>query len=197
MAMLIRFWGRLAVSATEHTEGSPRSMPTSDWRQDIVDGLKANNICTIAHVSDRVLAPIVRLVEADPFFRVITLTREEEGVGILTGAYLGGRRGALLLQSSGFGNVLNALGSLAIPYQVPFVLLLSPRGGFAEHNVVQLALGKAVPSISEALGIQMFEMSTPEDVPVVIDKGTKLAYVTRRPVILSISTRLSGGAANR
>jgi sulfopyruvate decarboxylase alpha subunit len=172
-------------------------MDTPDWRNALIAALKAHEIRLIAHVSDRVLAPIVRLVEDDPYFKVVTLTREEEGIGVLTGGYLGGMRGALFLQSSGFGNVINGLGSLAIPYQIPFVMLLSPRGSFNEHNVVQLALGKAVPEIVDALGLQLFEMVTPDDVPFVVDRGTRHAFITRRPVVLSISTRLSGGAANR
>lgn len=117
-------------------------MPIS-WREDILTAFKQHEIRLIVHVSDSILAPILRLIEADPYFQVVTLTREEEGIGILTGAYLGGVRGALLLQSSGFGNTLNALGSLALPYQIPFVILLSPRGYFMEHNIVQLAIGRA------------------------------------------------------
>jgi sulfopyruvate decarboxylase alpha subunit len=178
-------------------ERSPDSMTQTQWHLDVVAAFKANDIRLIAHVADRVLAPIIRLLDADPFFRLVTLTREEEGVGLLTGAYLGGTRGALLLQSSGFGNTLNALGSLAIPYQVPFVMLLSPRGGFHEHNLVQLALGKAVPGIVDELGLQLFEMNDPQEVTYMLDRGTKHAYITRRPVLMSISTRLSGGAAQR
>jgi sulfopyruvate decarboxylase alpha subunit len=163
------------------------------WQDDIVSGFKASDIKLIVHVADSVLAPIISRLQADPYFRVVTLTREEEGIGILTGAYLGGTRGALLLQSSGFGNVLNALGSLALPYQIPFLILLSPRGGFREHNVVQLAWGKAVPDTIDALGMQLWEMSTPDDAAYMITSGARHAAVTRRPVVLSISTRLSGG----
>jgi sulfopyruvate decarboxylase alpha subunit len=169
------------------------SVTTSDWRGDIVAGLKANDVRLIAHVSDSVLAPIVRLIEADDFFSVVTLTREEEGVGLLTGAYLGGMRGALLLQSSGLGNTINAFGSLALPYQIPFVVLLSQRGGFYEHNVVQLAGGKATPRILDALGIQVFEMLEPADAGFMTERGARHAFVTRRPVALTITTRLSGG----
>lgn len=168
-------------------------MDSHTWRDDIIDALKANNIALIVHVADSVLAPIIVKLEADPFFQVVTLSREEEGIGLLTGAYMGGKRGALLLQSSGFGNTLNALGSLALPYQIPFVMLLSPRGSFMEHNVVQLAWGKAVPKTVDALEMQIFELTSPDEVPFKMDKGIKHAFVTRRPVVLSISTQLSGG----
>lgn len=167
------------------------------WQHDIVEGLRANDVRFIAHVSDSVLAPIVRLLEADPAFTVVTLTREEEGVGLLTGAYLGGRRGALLMQSSGFGNTINAFGSLALPYQIPFVVLLSQRGGFFEHNVVQLAGGKAVPDILDALGMQVFDLTDPAEVGFMVERGARHAFVTRRPVTLTITTRLSGGKRGR
>jgi sulfopyruvate decarboxylase alpha subunit len=170
---------------------------TSHWHEDVIDALRANEIRLIAHVADTVLAPIIRRLDDDPFFRVVTLSREEEGIGLLAGAYLGGTRGALLLQSSGLGNTINALGSLAIPYQIPFVLLLSERGSFYEHNVVQLAGGKAAPVILDALGIQVFRMTDADKVALYADRGTRHAFVTRRPVAITISTELSGGKSGR
>jgi sulfopyruvate decarboxylase alpha subunit len=144
-------------------------------------------------VADSVLAPIIRRMEHDPFFRVVTLTREEEGIGVVTGAYLGGTRSALLMQSSGFGNTINALGSLALPYQIPFVMLLSERGSFMEHNVVQIAGGVAVPKILDALGVQAFDLRRADEVAFMAEKGTRHAFVARRPVMLTITTQLSGG----
>lgn len=165
----------------------------SNWRDAIVEALRANDIRLICHVADSVLAPIIRDLESDTEFTVITLTREEEGVGTLCGAYLGGRRGALLLQGSGFGNILNALGSLAIPYQIPFPIILSARGGFLEHNVVQVAWGKAVPEAVEALGMQYFPMTDEADVPFIARQGIHHAFVSRRPTVIGIETQLSGG----
>ena len=169
-------------------------MSSVQWHQDVLDGLRANDVRLIVQVADRVLAPIIRLMEADSHFQVVTLTREEEGIGILTGAYLGGKRGALLLQSSGLGNTFNALGSLAIPYQIPFPMLISQRGSFGEHNLVQLAMGRGAPRMLDALGIQVFDITTPDDVRYVVENGTKHALVSRRPVALTIATQLSGGA---
>lgn len=170
-------------------------MNAVSWRNEILQGFEHNGIDLICHVADRVLAPIIELAEANPAFETLTLTREEEGIGILTGAYLGGRRGALLLQSSGFGNVLNALGSLAIPYQIPFPILMSQRGAYLEHNVVQVAWGKAVPDTVDALGMQLFELSRPDEVSFITQNATHHAFVSRRPVVLSITTQLSGGKA--
>ncbi|HUG14558.1 MAG TPA: hypothetical protein VMM78_06005 [Thermomicrobiales bacterium] len=167
------------------------------WHTDIIEAFRANEIRLIAHVADSVLAPIIRRMEQDSFFRVVTLTREEEGVGLVTGAYLAGTRGALLLQSSGFGNTINALGSLALPYQIPFVMLLSERGSFMEHNVVQIAGGAAVPKVLDALGIQEFPLRRADEVSFVALQGARHAFVARRPVALTITTQLSGGKSGR
>jgi len=168
---------------------------SGDWREAIIAGLKQNDIRLVCHVADTVLAPIIRALEADEDFHVVTLTREEEGVGLLTGAYLGGTRGALLLQASGFGNILNALGSLAIPYQIPFPIIMSARGGFLEHNVVQVAWGKSAPATAELLGLQTFAMTHAADVPFIATHAMRHAFVSRRPTVLVIETQLSGGKA--
>lgn len=168
-------------------------MSTTGWQTQVVEALKANDVRLIAHVADSVLAPVIRLLEADPFFRVVGLTREEEGIGLVTGSYLGGTRAALLLQASGLGNTINALGSLAIPYQIPMPILLSPRGGLLEHNIVQIAGGAAAPAVLAALGIPVFDLTDPASVPFVAHEGIRHAWVARRPVVLSISTQLSGG----
>ncbi len=171
------------------------STASENWRNSIVAALKENDIQIVCHVADTVLAPIIRTLEFDPGMRVVTLTREEEGVGLLTGAYLGGTRGALLLQSSGFGNILNSLGSLAMPYQIPFPIIMSARGGFLEHNVVQVAWGKSAPSSAELLGMQNFSMTHEADVPFIATQAIRHAYISRRPVLLTIETQLSGGKA--
>ena len=168
-------------------------MTDIQWHLDIIDAFKSNHIRLIAHVADTVLAPIIAAMEDDPFFRVVTLSREEEGVGLLTGAYLGGIRGALLLQASGLGNTINAFGSLAIPYQIPFVVLLSQRGSYFEHNIVQIAGGKASADILRALDLQVFDLVRPDEVAFVAERGMRHAFVARKPVALTITTQLSGG----
>lgn len=168
-------------------------MTVTRWHQEIVAAFKANNVRMIAHVADTVLAPIISAMEADPYFRVVTLSREEEGIGLLTGAYLGGIRGALLLQASGLGNTINAFGSLALPYQIPFVILISQRGSLFEHNIVQIPGGKATTSILRALDIQVFDLVRPDEVELIAERGVRHAFVSRQPVALTITTQLSGG----
>ena len=85
------------------------------WEQIVLRVLKMNEIKLITYVPDKVLASLIKLLHADDYFTVICPAREEEAVGIVTGAYLGGQRGIVLMQTSGFATLPNALASLAVP----------------------------------------------------------------------------------
>ena len=163
------------------------------WFDVVHARLRANEVRLIAHVPDQVLAPLVRALEADPFFEVVPLTREEEAVGILSGGYLGGARGALLLQSSGLGNSLNALGGLPLAYRIPFLMVVSPRGRLAEFNPSQVPLGHAAPKLLDALGIEAVELARLEDVGPLVDQAARSCFSSGQVVALVVSTLLSGG----
>jgi sulfopyruvate decarboxylase TPP-binding subunit len=115
-----------------------------EWPRKIVSLLKVNDICSISFIPDSVIGQILTEAEKDPFFHFTTLAREEEGIGIIAGEYLGGRYGILMMQSAGLGNCVNALASLAIPYQIPFLMLISQRGELGEFNPCHVVFGKAL-----------------------------------------------------
>jgi len=163
------------------------------WQQIAAERLKANDVRLIAHVPDQVLAPLVRELDVDPHFEVVPLTREEEGIGILTGGYLGGMRGALLMQSSGLGNSLNALGGLAVAYRVPFLLFLSPRGRLAEFNPSQVPMGRATPRLLEAMNVENVQLERLDEVATLVDQAARSCFSSGQVVALTISTLLSGG----
>ncbi|HVB11322.1 MAG TPA: decarboxylase [Bacillota bacterium] len=167
------------------------------WADEVTAAFREQDIRLIAYVADRVLAPVIERMAADPYFRLVCLTREEEGVGVLAGGYLGGMRGALLLQSSGFGNTLNGFGSLVLPYQIPFVMLMSVRGGPGEFNVCQVPLGQALPRILDDLGIPRYDLDRPEAVAPLVRGAGRLAFATGKPVALLLSTLLTGGKGGR
>src|SRR5919106_4950075 len=102
------------------------------WPQDIVDLLKAYNIRFLSYVPDAIGEQMLRLARQDSFFDILPLAREEEGVGVVAGQYVGGARGAVLMPTSGVGNAINALASLAIPYQIPLPLLIGMRGDLGD-----------------------------------------------------------------
>jgi sulfopyruvate decarboxylase alpha subunit len=162
------------------------------WTDIVFDRLKENNLEVVCHVPDIVLASLIARAEADSFFTVVPLTREEEGVGVLTGAYLGGRRGLLMMQVSGLGNSINGLASLAIPYQIPFLMLISQRGELGEFNPAQIAMGQAARPMLDALGIQHFTLRRTDEMSSLMDGAIKTAYTAQRPVALFLSTEMVG-----
>lgn len=175
-----------APTLTDASEPTP-------WFETVYERLIAHDIRLIAHIPDQVLAPLIRRIEADPFFDVVRLTREEEGVGILSGGYLGGLRGALLMQSSGLGNTVNALAGLPISYQIPFLLFISPRGRLSEFNPSQVPMGRAVPKVLDALDIETVVLERREGLAEALDQSAKTCFSTSRPLALIVSTLLSGG----
>ena len=96
--------------------------------------LKRNDVRLVAYVPDRVLTPLIKAIHADPFFTTFATTREEEAVGIVSGAWMGGMRGVVLMQTSGFATLANVLASLAVPYQIPLMMIVSERGTLGEFN---------------------------------------------------------------
>ena len=73
----------------------------------------------VSYVPNNVLAPLISGAEADNYFMTLGATREDEAVGTLVGAYMGGLRGVVMMQTSGFALIANALASLIVPYQIP------------------------------------------------------------------------------
>ena len=162
------------------------------WTDVVLERLKANRLEILCYVPDIVLASLISRAEADPFFVVVPLTREEEGVGVLTGAYLGGRRGLLMMQVSGLGNSLNGLASLAVPYQIPFLMLISQRGELGEFNPAQIPMGQGARPMLDALGIQHYTLRRLDEVATLTDGAIKTAYTAQRPVVLFLSTEMVG-----
>src|SRR5207244_12284766 len=102
------------------------------WARTILETFRAEDVRNLVFLPDTVMGRLLALAEEEPFFRLVGVHREEEAVGILAGLFLAGQRGAMLVQSSGLGNTLNALGSLAMAYRIPFPLLVSLRGELGE-----------------------------------------------------------------
>ena len=113
------------------------------WTETIIECLKDADISLIAYVPDISIHQVTRLMEADDYFHVVSATREEEAIGIATGAYAVGRNAAVFMQSSGFGNTVNAIASLCIPARVPIPMFINLRGEVGEFNIAQVVMGRA------------------------------------------------------
>jgi sulfopyruvate decarboxylase subunit alpha len=167
--------GSISESMSVRTLGAPKN-------GDIVyRGLKRGGIDLVASVPCIKLGPLLEMICRDPEVRHIPVTREEEGVGVCAGAYMGGRRPALLMQNSGLGNCINALASLDLLYEVPVLLVLSHRGTAGEKIVAQVPMGKATVPLLDTLGIEHFSPSPSEGEHVVAQAAVR-AFSQRRPV---------------
>jgi sulfopyruvate decarboxylase alpha subunit len=168
-------------------------MADPSWSKHVADVLRRNGIRTFATVPDSIVTQVLEHLSADAGCRVVTVTREEEGVGLLSGAFLAGQRGALLMQNSGLGNCVNTLGSLNVASQIPLVLVISHRGDLGEFNPAQVPMGQATPKILEALGIRHIAPHSIAELEAEADGLIKLAYTRSLPAAFLLPAALTGG----
>ena len=162
------------------------------WARAVLDAFRAEDVRNLVFLPDTVMGRLLALAEADPFFRLVAVHREEEAVGVLTGLFLGGERGAMLVQSSGLGNALNALASLAAAYRIPFPLLVSLRGELGEFNPAQLVMGRAVPGCLDALGLQHVTLRREDEVATLVQGALKTCFTAQEPLGVLLSAQLTG-----
>ena len=164
------------------------------WDAIVVRVLKANRVSLVTYVPDKVLAPLIKRLHADSFFTVINPAREEEAVGIVTGAYLAGLRGIVLMQTSGFATLPNALASLAVPYQIPLLMMVSERGTLGDFQLGQAIVCSTMRPILQSLKIEHFTIERQDDVEFVIDRMIKQAFATQAPAAMILSPLLTSRA---
>ena len=164
-----------------------------NWAETIVDALKENEVSLIAYVPDISINQVTRLMQDDPYFHVVSATREEEAIGIAAGAYATGRNAAVFMQSSGFGNCVNALTSLCIPARVPIPMFINLRGEVGEFNIAQVGMGRAVKPILDVLGLPHYTLETSDKLMQRVAGAVKLCYSSRQPLALCLTPLLHGG----
>jgi sulfopyruvate decarboxylase alpha subunit len=164
---------------------------TAEWPNQIYDLLKKHSIRQVALVPDAGHSRLIRRCLADDSMRVVSLTTEEEGIALLCGAWLGGEKGILLMQSSGVGNCINML-SLSILHRTPMPMLVTMRGDFGEFNPAQVPMGNATQTVLEAMGTLVRRADKAEDVAPTVDATIRLAFNTFRPTATLIGQRIIG-----
>ena len=122
------------------------------------------------------------------------LTTEEEGVALATGAWLGGEKCALLMQSSGVGNCINMLG-MAIECRIPLLMIVTMRGQWGEFNPWQLPMAQAVDTVLAAVGVIVQKVDAADDIAETVAAAGKLAFNTNRVVAVTIAQRAIGTKA--
>lgn len=162
------------------------------WEDQIVAGLKENDVRFVAYLPDTPLSSLIETVENEPAFTTIQLAREEEAIGILSGTWLGHQRGALLCQSSGLATTLNGLGSLSKPARIPFIGFVTRRGNLGEFNLAQVPFGYGMPEILDTMGIRNESIESSENLDNYIDMAIKTAFSIEEPYIVILESTLIG-----
>lgn len=163
------------------------------WHAIVLETLKRNEVRLVTYVPDKVLAPLIAAAEADAALTTLCTTREEEAVGVVTGAWMAGMRGVVLMQTSGFGTLANAIASLALPFQIPLAMVVSERGTLGEYNIGQALVAKTMRPVLDALAIEHHTLTRLDEVEFTIDRTLKQAFATRASACLILSPLLTGG----
>jgi sulfopyruvate decarboxylase alpha subunit len=167
------------------------SNPTHHWSDDVFREMRARNIATVCTVPDGGLTQLLNLIEAEPAMRLVTLTTEEEGIGIATGCWLAGGRAMVAMQSSGVGNCINALG-LPAAYRAPCLILVTMRGQWGEFNPWQVPMGQATRPALEAVGVKCFPVEHAEEVGETFVAAADIAFNSAVSAAVLISQRVVG-----
>ena len=177
------------MDATHHTDDAAGDV--LPWQRDIHAAFGDAGVRQTAFVPDAGLTGLIRLCEEDAAIEATVLTNEAEGIGLLAGAWLGGQRGALLMQSSGVGNCVNALG-LARTCRFPLLMVITMRGEWQEFNPWQVPMGQAAQSVLETMGTIVTRADDPADAGALVASAATMAFEGGGQAAVLISQRLIG-----
>ena len=167
------------------------SETAASWPEEIFAILQRFDVRQVPYVPDAGHSLLIERVLASTSMRGIALTTEEEGVALLAGAWAGGQRGALLMQSSGVGNCINMF-SLTQIFRLPFLTLVTMRGEWGEFNPWQVPMGSSTQAVFELSGIKVLRANQPQEVRDVVEAGAAQAYNACTPTAVLLSQRLIG-----
>jgi sulfopyruvate decarboxylase alpha subunit len=161
------------------------------WPDQLFARLKDARIAQVAYVPDAGHTRLIDACRADAAIATVSLTSEEEGVAMLAGAWLGGQRGVLLMQSSGVGNCVNML-SLTQECRFPLVMLVTMRGEWGEFNPWQLPMGQSTARILEDAGVVVQRAENATEVAEMFHAGAQMAFSSNRAIAILIGQRIIG-----
>ena len=163
----------------------------NQWPKDLYETLKSADVKHMTYVPDAGHTSLIDLFSADRSVNTNILTTEEEGIAIACGAWLGGQRSVVLMQSSGVGNCINML-SLPVQARIPLLMLVTMRGEWAEFNPWQMPMGRATQAVLEAIGVTVLRVETTEDLTEVVAQAATMAFEADQQIAVLISQRLIG-----
>ena len=162
------------------------------WPDIIVGVLKKYNVRFLNYVPDTKIEKILDAARRLGGFELLTLTREEEGIGVVCGQSVAGGRGVMLCPTAGLGNSINALASLAIPYRIPCPIIIGVRGDLGEFNPAQVTMGQATQGILDALRIPAYRITREDEVEKMTEGALRICYASEGPVAILLTNELAG-----
>jgi sulfopyruvate decarboxylase alpha subunit len=161
------------------------------WPDRLFETLKRAGIRQVGYVPDAGHARLIDRCRADGDIRDVPLTTEEEGVALAAGAWLGGQRAALLMQSSGVGNCVNML-SLSRTCRFPLLMLITMRGEWEEFNPWQVPMGSIVEPVLKLCEAEVYRVRTASEVEATAERALREAFHGDRIVAVLLSQELIG-----
>ncbi|HEY6240450.1 MAG TPA: thiamine pyrophosphate-binding protein [Burkholderiales bacterium] len=168
-----------------------RSTAAIDWPAAIYRALKSQRVRQVSYVPDAGHKRLIDLCHADRDMAVVPLTTEEEGIGLAAGAWLGGERATLLMQSSGVGNCINTL-TLASNCGFPLLIVVTMRGEWGEFNPWQIPMGQTTPDVLRLSGVRTLRLERAEDALATVTAAARLAFEGYAAAAVLIGQRMIG-----
>ena len=165
--------------------------PVQPWAESVHALFKTYQVKMISFVPDGGHKRLIELCQRDVEMQTVTLTTEEEGIAFAAGAFLGGERAALLMQSSGVGNCINML-SLPRVCNMPLLMLVTMRGEWGEFNPWQVPMGQATQAVLEECGVIVYRAETPDEVAPTVDAAMQFAFASRQRVAVLLAQKIIG-----
>jgi len=167
------------------------SVQAGQWPDQLFETIKRGGVRQVGYVPDAGHARLIDRCRADPDIHDVVLTTEEEGIALAAGAWLGGQRAALLMQSSGLGNCINML-SLARTCRFPLLMLITMRGEWEEFNPWQVPMGSIVDPVLKLCEAEVYRVREPEEVVGIAERAVQQAFGDERIVAVVLSQQLIG-----
>jgi sulfopyruvate decarboxylase subunit alpha len=158
----------------------------------LADALAGAGIDVVASMPDSQITPVIRILADDDRFVHVPLTREDDGVGVCAGAYLGGRAPCMLVQNSGLLEAYNDLLTLGVASEIPMLLLVGYRGTIGELHWYHGPAGRVTEPALNVLGIRGAVLDDIEQAASVVARSQRLARVSLRPVAVLVTLAALG-----
>jgi sulfopyruvate decarboxylase alpha subunit len=162
-----------------------------DWPAEVHQELKNAGVRVVGYVPDAGHKRLIELCQADETMRAVPLTTEEEGIGLAAGAWLGGEKAVVLMQSSGVGNIVNALGMVKV-CRLPLLILVTMRGEQGEFNTWQVPMGESTARVLETMGVAVRQAGEAQTIAAHVRAALRLAFEAQGAEAVLVAQRVIG-----